>query len=105
VASFSWYDQDNLMVVAGNSPGGAQIEELSVNGGVVGPSSTTPIRFPAPAGRYPVAIAADSTDNVLVVTLNDNELWVATSSEDPSWVQLGPEGKGQGAAYGGPETG
>lgn len=99
VKSMSWYDRDNLVVVSGAS-GTEEVEEVPVNGGVV---NQAPRRagFSVPAGRYPVAIAADSAANVLVITLDNDQLEVASGIDGPAQL-LGQTVLGDAPAYGMP---
>jgi len=99
VRFLAWYDQDNLLVVAGSNP---QISQVPVNGGVLDQSATQ-VPVPWPDGYNPVSIAADTRDNLLVAALTNaalssNQLWIATSVTG-TWQPLGP---GTAPAYGGP---
>lgn len=100
VRSMTWYDRDNLVVVSGNTAQNALVEAVPVNGGVVD-QTARPAKFSVPVGRYPVAIAANSSQNVLVVVLDNHQLEVATGIDGPAQI-LGPGVLGDAPAYGGP---
>jgi hypothetical protein len=66
----TWYDKDNLMVIAASDSGRA-VEEVPVNG----QAATQVTTFPTPpAGVYAESIAADTSSNVLVVGLSSGQL-------------------------------
>jgi hypothetical protein len=69
-SAVTWYDQDDLMVIAGPATGRV-VEEVPVNG----QATKQVTAFPAPPpGVYAESIAADTTANVLVVGLSNGQL-------------------------------
>lgn len=69
-AAVAWYDQDDLMVIAG-PVSGRVVEEVPVNGQASNQVTTFPV---PPPGVYAESIAADTKSNVLVVGLSNGQL-------------------------------
>jgi hypothetical protein len=69
-AAVAWYDQDDLMVIAG-LVSGRVVEEVPVNGQASSQVTTFPV---PPPGVYAESIAANTSANVLVVGLSNGQL-------------------------------
>jgi WD40 repeat protein len=69
-AAVTWYDTDDLMVVAG-PVASRTVEEVPVNGRAATPLTNFPT---PPAGAYAESIAADTSANVLIVGLSNGQL-------------------------------
>jgi hypothetical protein len=88
--ALTWYDADNLLVLAGKGNGSA-LWEVPVDGQ---PANKLPGVLPSA-----ISITADGTENALVVGLSDGQMEVSASLEGP-WQLLGS--RGQNPAFPGP---